>query len=436
MSFSLNSQPNTLAVLKSYSFSIEKQVFNLKIQIPSDVTNLIQNFYGYYNYRLRPQTNHPQSPLKFAYKNCIIHNPYHLYRGASKIIYQDFKNQIFISGQSWNKWTTNTQLQSIATIKDIKDKNNKIINLKDIDYISVISEGLNSSFTLMVSNKGKVYGLGYFLSMSFILMLSNIQLTLSEYSIKKICCGIEHILILTTNGCVFAMGSNTLGQLGVDIKNKMGVNNYFIKSPEKIKMDENVFKIIDICCGTYHNLLLSKSNKLWVFGKNQSGEIGLGKGSQFKVEIPMINPLLSHLEFKRIECGSRHSLCITMDGKCYLFGRNGYGQCGKGVIKSSVHRCKTPYLFQSFMVGFIDFKDVLIESASLGQLHTVLLTKNNKCITFGCNSFGKCSRLKLWSRCIRDPYWLNKSEIGISDDEVIIRVLALKHSTLIITAHS
>jgi alpha-tubulin suppressor-like RCC1 family protein len=31
---------------------------------------------------------------------------------------------------------------------------------------------------------------------------------------------------------------------------------------------------------------------------------------------------------KKVDCGSEYTLCLTMDGKLYAWGKNNYGQLG------------------------------------------------------------------------------------------------------------
>ena len=48
------------------------------------------------------------------------------------------------------------------------------------------------------------------------------------------------------------------------------------------------------------------------------------------ITTPTVNAFFedSKIRFSKISCGSFHSLCITTDGACYTFGHNAFGNLG------------------------------------------------------------------------------------------------------------
>jgi hypothetical protein len=83
--------------------------------------------------------------------------------------------------------------------------------------------------------------------------------------IVMISCGATHSLALTESGRVFGWGDNLWGQLGVDVRH----------SSEPIIIELNDLKIRKISCGPWHSLLLSCDGDIYAFGWNECGEVGI-----------------------------------------------------------------------------------------------------------------------------------------------------------------
>jgi hypothetical protein len=127
--------------------------------------------------------------------------------------------------------------------------------------------------------------------------------------IVMISCGWRHSLALTESGRVFGWGSNGNGQLGVDIKD----------SNEPIIIELNDLKIKKISCGQSHSLLLSCDEDIYAFGRNWNGEVGNGTKN-----ISQMFPIKLEINNKFIDIASHYYYRISMsqsiDGKYYVWG--------------------------------------------------------------------------------------------------------------------
>jgi hypothetical protein len=95
-------------------------------------------------------------------------------------------------------------------------------------------------------------------------------------TIEKITCGIDHSLVLTSNGKLFGFGSNEYEQIS---KNFDGVKNFYfipfrirnknINSHNKTNKDLNKFIYVKAC--SYSSMLISNKNILTINGKMNSG---------------------------------------------------------------------------------------------------------------------------------------------------------------------
>ncbi|XP_011788421.1 PREDICTED: probable E3 ubiquitin-protein ligase HERC6, partial [Colobus angolensis palliatus] len=122
---------------------------------------------------------------------------------------------------------------------------------------------------------------------------------LETLNVDLVSCGKEHSLAVCHKGRVFAWGAGSEGQLGI------GEFKEISFTPKKI-MTLNGIKIIQVSCGHYHSLALSKvqSNK------------------------PLSIGALKNLGVIYISCGDEHTAVLIQDGKVFTFGDNSSGQLG------------------------------------------------------------------------------------------------------------
>jgi uncharacterized repeat protein (TIGR02543 family) len=131
--------------------------------------------------------------------------------------------------------------------------------------------------------------------------------------------GRGHSLYVTEDRKLWAMGSNGSGQLGLgDTTNRA--------TPEQVTAHGTV-RVIGVAAGNSHNLYVTEDGKLWAMGSNSSGQLGLGdttnRATPEQVTAHGIAKVIS------IDAGN-HSLYVTEDGKLWAMGRNDYGQLGLG----------------------------------------------------------------------------------------------------------
>lgn len=137
----------------------------------------------------------------------------------------------------------------------------------------------------------------------------------SIQDIHKLRCGIEYIMILTRNGALYSFGLNSYGQLGYVKKSK---------TFQKVMLDN----VIRVECGGYHTIALTSENKLYGWGRNEYGNLGLGdklkKTLPTEIKIPSLSKILS------ICCGADHTMILLDNDEIYVWGYNEFGQLGIG----------------------------------------------------------------------------------------------------------
>uniref|UniRef100_A0A8C8DK19 X-linked retinitis pigmentosa GTPase regulator n=1 Tax=Oryzias sinensis TaxID=183150 RepID=A0A8C8DK19_9TELE len=188
---------------------------------------------------------------------------------------------------------------------------------------------------------------------------------LKSERIKLVACGRNHTLICT--GLVYACGGNSEGQLGLgDWEEKTSFQRVeFFDSQGAIQM---------LAAGSNTSAALTVSGKLFMWGDNSEGQIGLGKESQASSpqEVGVGRPI------SWVSCGYYHSAFVTADGALYTFGERDSGKLGLGTEQLSGHR--VPQRVKSIKEA--------VKQVACGGGHTVALT-DDAVFTFGLGQFGQ-----------------------------------------------
>ena len=132
----------------------------------------------------------------------------------------------------------------------------------------------------------------------------------------------KNVLFVTLNDKVFGFGSNDCGVCGFG--HQMVVNE-----PKIIEelCDKSVIQFYN---GIYSAFALTSDNKLYGWGNNEFGQLGLKVVNFNKVYKPVLIEDLNDINIKQISCGASHTLVLTFDGMVYGWGNNEGGQIGCG----------------------------------------------------------------------------------------------------------
>jgi alpha-tubulin suppressor-like RCC1 family protein len=86
-------------------------------------------------------------------------------------------------------------------------------------------------------------------------------------------------------------------------------------------------KVVMISCGYWHSMALTESGRVFSWGGNRSGQLGIGNTiDSNKSKLIKLNDVI----IQKINCGRNHSLLLSSDGDIYAFGDNSWGQIGNG----------------------------------------------------------------------------------------------------------
>ncbi|XP_070513551.1 X-linked retinitis pigmentosa GTPase regulator isoform X2 [Cardiocondyla obscurior] len=185
-------------------------------------------------------------------------------------------------------------------------------------------------------------------------------------------CGDEHSAVICQTGRLFVFGSNDWGQLGLGHKNH-------ISKPSCVKILKPE-KVTHVACGRAHTLICTGAQKIFACGSNQEGQLGrensvIGDSSSSPILIHDCG--LAGPRIVQIAAGSHHSLVLTSDGGVVAWGSNLEGQLGLQGVSGLVYKpTKVPI-------------PEPVKEISAGYYHSVFLTESGLVYVCGEAEGGK-----------------------------------------------
>lgn len=262
--------------------------------------------------------------------------------------------------------------------------------------------------------------------------------------VKRVACGWSHTLVCTMDGAVFVWGSNSFGQLGTEkivshtnlpvlleasVFDGGGISNVACgmrhsgcvgvtgvayswgsgnkgqlgregnhRTPGLLGSDAlKGVRVVDLCMGNAHSILLSEDRQVFVCGDNSYGQCGM----ECVVGKPYILKPVKLVMFEKvfkIDCGWQHSLSLTGKGEVYSWGRCDYGQLGRDVLSEQTIKGGK---------GTADIERVELPSKIVdikcGAQHCIVLSDNSEVYSWGWNEHGMCGNGKeenLYKPCL------------------------------------
>ncbi|XP_072112577.1 probable E3 ubiquitin-protein ligase HERC4 [Mobula birostris] len=135
--------------------------------------------------------------------------------------------------------------------------------------------------------------------------------------------------------------------------------------------------VVQVACGKSHSLALCKDGRVFAWGQNSQGQLGLGKFVE-STQSPQCVTTLARIPLAHIAAGRVHTIVVSLSGAVFGWGGNCHGQLGLNDVKVR---------YQPARVQLLQFKRVIY--VSCGAHHTAVLNKDGLVFTFGAGNYGQ-----------------------------------------------
>lgn len=181
-----------------------------------------------------------------------------------------------------------------------------------------------------------------------------------DFHCGLICSGTHYVIFTNSDGTkIYGYGKNKYGQLG------LGDNvdrDYISQVDFELEEDD---AIVSLKCGYYHTIALSKSGKVYGWGRGVEGQLGPSVTRTSNIPIQINYPFLNEID--SIYTGAYHTIIKDIDDNIYCFNTNSKVCCREENTRSSL--INLPF-------------DQPIKNISVGDFHNLFLTNDG--LLYGC----------------------------------------------------
>lgn len=136
--------------------------------------------------------------------------------------------------------------------------------------------------------------------------------------VTRVAAGARHSLLVSSDGSVYATGSNDQGQLG------LGREVQWRGRPRRLPLPHGDGTVTDVAAGNVHSLVLTSAGAVLATGDNRHGQLGLGDEVYCAFELRRVAGLAADAEIRTIVASSCYSVCLANNGRVFAFGCNEY----------------------------------------------------------------------------------------------------------------
>ncbi|GBP45055.1 X-linked retinitis pigmentosa GTPase regulator [Eumeta japonica] len=186
--------------------------------------------------------------------------------------------------------------------------------------------------------------------------------------VVAISCGDEHSAVICQNGRVFVFGGNSWGQLGLGHKEE-------VSRPSCVKWLKPQ-RALFVACGRAHTVFVTDTNAIYTVGCNEEGQLGTGDTESHAVP-QYVDIEGEDSRIAQVSAGSNHTAILTENGNVYVCGSNSDGQLGLGEeTRTCLKFTKLKFMEQ---IAFVE----------CGYYHTVFITTDGVVFITGDNESQK-----------------------------------------------
>jgi len=291
-----------------------------------------------------------------------------------------------------------------------------------LDSLCIVQVGASGSHSIAVTADGKLIGAGdnsegqlHVDKQAEDFMHNPMPIAdsfLSKQHIVQASCGDAHTAVLTSAGRVITWGNNEAGQLGHSRD-----RDIYNVGPRLVEKLHEI--IIQVACTGSSTLLLSQRGRVFSFGGNLDGVLGLGDGEN-RASPKMVRGALDGNPIVQIAAGGNHVCAVSSTGRVYAWGSNSHGQLGFA-RKGAPSFCTSPDRVVLSRA---------VAKVACGAEHTVFLTVAGGVYVCGRPDQGQLGMSpKKSHRNVTPP---RRLEALSSFPHIPVQVAAAQHSTVLL----
>ncbi|KAK2841856.1 hypothetical protein Q5P01_012056 [Channa striata] len=192
---------------------------------------------------------------------------------------------------------------------------------------------------------------------------------LRNIAVSQVACGSQHSVALTKDGRVFTWGQDCNGQLG------LGKKGTDASSPQHLRSLSDI-PLVQVAAGGEHSFALSVSGGVFGWGRNDCGQLGLGDTTDRHTPTPV--HCLNMKKTVHVSCGTDHSATLTKHGVVFTFGSGRCGQLGHNSYRDE----QRPRLVAELW-------GAKVTQIACGRHHTLVITESKSIYSFGSGDQGQ-----------------------------------------------
>ena len=152
---------------------------------------------------------------------------------------------------------------------------------------------------------------------------------------KTVGAGFLHSCAVMREGTVRCWGDNGFGQLG---NGHAGARRQTATPVDVDRLESAVA----VSAGKYHTCALSNDGRVWCWGRNTSGLLGIGKSGHEIRKRSSPSLVVDLDDVTDISTGSNHNCALRADGRVFCWGHGYSGQLGRGERGDQAHGSARP----------------------------------------------------------------------------------------------
>lgn len=200
--------------------------------------------------------------------------------------------------------------------------------------------------------------------------------SLAGIEVLQISCGLNHTIMRCNKGRVFVWGENEYGQLGLGDYKKRHVPYLLAYEESALKSQKAAY----VSAGERNSAVITEESLVYMFGDNSTYTLGVGDlpNSCTKSATPLHLHTLDKKEIASVHIGSNHAVALSQNGDLYSWGDGSVGQLGHPKCKTE----KYPHLLHNFVEFF--------QTVACGTDFTTGLGYDHNVYVWGRNDEGQC----------------------------------------------